>query len=226
MVDHFENEKLLKKEFIPTIETIIEKEKSEWTNSDFMFITCCYSTYKEKYHYLIKQLKKSGFDWIPNEIIDICFSRIKCLILSPNLIFELEVYCEDEHNNKDQNSRLSGRIDCYDVENDVIWEFKCVAGALTFAHRVQLIVYMYLFYFGNSATSNEVDYDEQIDKNKQKLETDIVTGKLFNIRTNELIEINVSISKLKEIIILLCNIKRNGIHNVLSDKDFVQTFLY
>jgi hypothetical protein len=75
---------------------------------------------------------------------------------------------------------ISGCLDCIDKKNKTIWEFK-FTNDLKSEHFIQLAIYKYILNLKN------------------------YKYKLFNIKTNELCEIDVSNSDLKKIIDLLIN---------------------
>lgn len=170
-----------------------------FTIEEYTFMATCYWTFQNKYYFKICQLKT--YEWISEKEKTDCVNRIIGLKLSENIHFERPVSEWFENCFKDANYSLSGRIDCYDEETDIIWEFKCVK-ELQHIHKIQLLLYMFL-----------------LGKEKGKEKTDCLTGNLFNIRTNELIQLKCTFQNLEEIVIHLCNCKLNSNPNVFNDDD-------
>jgi hypothetical protein len=82
-----------------------------------------------------------NYDWLSKENLDKCIERIKSLNLSSQVIFE-QGYSSTEDKNLSGNS-LEGYVDCFDISNNSVYEFKCVK-ELTISHMIQLGIYMYM----------------------------------------------------------------------------------
>lgn len=183
----------------------IKQNDNNFTIEEYTFMATCYWTYQNKYYFKICQLKT--YQWISEKEKNDCVNRIIGLKLSENVEFEKPVSEIFRNKHKEKDYSLCGRIDCYDAETNIIWEFKCVK-ELQHIHKVQLLFYMFLF-----------------GKETLKENSDILTGNLFNIRTNELIEIKCSFQNLELIVIHLCNCKLNSNPNVFNDEEeFLEYF--
>jgi len=180
--------------------------KNIYDIEDYTFMACCHWTEREHYHFKILQLREN-FDWISEEAKDACIERMKNLGLTGSIDFEKRVFEELSSYDDKEPCELVGFIDCYDQEEETVYEFKCVA-ELTNQHKIQLIVYMYLIF--------RDDKDDE----------DVVQGKLFNILTNELISIRVIMTNLKQIMHYLFNLKITGKTIEYSDDQFVESFSY
>jgi AAA domain len=180
------------------------KKMETLTNEEFIFSATCYWTKQQKYHFKILQLQT--FDWISEDDKQKCLNRVQDLHLSDNIEFEKGV-ATCFKNDKGEKCKLTGFIDCYDSDTDIIWEFKCVQ-EVTKTHKAQLLVYMYLF-----------------GCQEEKQNEDIVTGRLYNIRSNELIEMKCTYQNLTEIMVYICQTKLNSNPDEINDDlEFLEYF--
>jgi len=99
------------------------------------------------------------------------------------------------------NFEIYGQIDM--IDDDYIWEFKCV-DELKIEHYIQLLFYILLYY-------NE---KKQIKK-----------GRLYNIKTNEINEINMSIEEIKHVCEQILLHKYLFVDNDKSDDKFIKDCL-
>lgn len=162
---------------------------------EFLYISNCYCADLD--NFIFKVLQIDNYDWISTSNMDECLNRLLKLNLSSNSIFEYKI--------KDKISKynriITGTIDCYDKENNIIYEFKCVQ-TLTNEHFLQLLIYMYLHKHDepNNTTAKYV---------------------IFNIYTNEYFEMKCDIDELD---ILIANIFNNkyGEKKTLDDDTFLK----
>lgn len=194
------------------MEQIMEKIKDkdattnpEFTIEEYTFMATCYWTYQNNYFFKICQLKT--YQWISEKQKTECVNRIINLKLSTQLEFEKKVSVWFPNEREGTDYGLSGRIDCFDTETNIVWEFKCVK-ELQHIHKIQLLLYMFL-----------------LGKETGKTQTDIMVGHLFNIRTNELIEIKCNFYNLEQIVVHLCNCKLNSNPTEFNDdEEFLECF--
>lgn len=86
--------------------------------------------------YTYRNRQITSFKWITKEIFMRCNERIYSLFDSEyKLVFEQEV--------RNESPALIGAIDCYNIEKNEIYEFKCVS-ALGPEHHIQLALYQYM----------------------------------------------------------------------------------
>ena len=85
---------------------------------ELLFICICYSSVRSKVLYKITQIKY--LDWINNEHLQIAKERLDTLNIHNNSRYEFPAagLCIDKN--------IAGRYDLYDVDNNNIYEFKCV----------------------------------------------------------------------------------------------------
>jgi len=148
------------------------------TIGELLYISNCWTaTINNKINYLYKIYQIKNYDWLSLDILKKCVNRLNTLNISKNAIFEYTL--EGNLCYKNKVIEIYGSIDCIDINNKNIYEFKCVK-TLDITHYLQIAIYMYL-YIKNNNTENVNYY-------------------LYNILTNELIEISCNIENLKIIV--------------------------
>jgi len=155
-----------------------------------------YTAFQEKLYFKLRQIGDHEYNWINNEALDRSRNRLENTIgqeckdhkpliektiihSSQELEHEvidayLEKYFEDG-----VQFRFTGRTDL--ITAKTVWEIKCVK-ELTMDHQLQVIIYAWLYQM--------LDYPEK-------------TFKLFNIRTNEVQELNATREELDFVVISL-----------------------
>ena len=117
-----------------------------------------YNCIQSGYYHPLKQIKY--YNWLNIKITKIIIKRLITHI-SKNAIFEYRLFANNVLNgiatkNELQNYGLCGMIDCYDVNNKILWEFKCVKEFNT-DHFIQLALYAYLLYKYTITTKNRIN---------------------------------------------------------------------
>lgn len=104
-----------------------------------LYIANYWNTKKTGYLFKLHQIGK--YDWLSKINLKKSVSRLISLGISNNSEFEYLAMIE---NKKELCGRkLTGFFDCFDVANNIIYEFKCV-NSLEKEHYVQLAIYMYM----------------------------------------------------------------------------------
>lgn len=152
--------------------------------------------------YLFKLYQINNYNWLNKENLDKCIYRLNNLHISENAKYEhyLELENSAELDNYPEllNRRIVGYIDC--IDNNNIYEFKCV-NKLDNEHYLQLAIYMYL---------NE----------NNNIHENIYNYFLYNILTNELVQINCTNKNLKDLMEYLIYSKYYNEKELLDD-DFI-----
>lgn len=154
------------------------------TPEELLYLSNCWNTHKNGYIFKIYQI--TNYSWLQKNELDECMNRLDKLKISMNSLFEYYISAENEQELLNRN--LIGYIDCVDKENNIVYEFKCVQ-KLEKEHYLQLAIYMYLYEL-------KKQYIENIE-NISNGETKYI---LFNILTNEYINIKCEFQKLKKMI--------------------------
>ena len=104
---------------------------------ELLYIANCWNSHSSGYNFKTNQI--TNYSWLPKEKFEKCMSRLETLNISENSIFEHLLEYD-----VDKNKQISGFIDCIDITNRIIYEFKCVK-ELKKEHYLQLALYMYIY---------------------------------------------------------------------------------
>jgi len=141
---------------------------------------------------LYKFYQITNYTWLTKENLQKGIDRLKTLQISKNACFEVSFQLESEV--ELLNRKLIGVFDCIDVDNRV-FEFKCVQ-QLTKEHCLQLATYMYMYEIQSSKkTLSHKKKDKKQDKKQNRR-----SYFLYNILTDELLEIRCTLYNLKQMI--------------------------
>ena len=89
--------------------------------------------------YHCKQNQVLSYDWLTDDARNMCIARMQSLGISKKAMFEHQMdHCVS------LSQKLCGHADCVDVENYVVYEFKCTQ-SLESKHILQLAIYMFLY---------------------------------------------------------------------------------
>lgn len=167
------------------------------TPEELLYISNCWNTSKNGYLFKIYQI--TNYNWLPQKKLDECINRLTELNISINSEFEYKLTAEREE--ELLNRGLIGHIDCIDKENNIIYEFKCVQ-TLKKEHYLQLAFYMYMYEL-------------------KKIKADDTKYVLFNILTNEYMNITCEFQKLKKMVGYIIDFKYNKVNHITT-KDFIK----
>lgn len=162
--------------------------------NDLLKISLYYSAQQNKTDYKLKQI--TSFDWLTKTILEEGTERLSNVVKGKNLLFEESIEGVFFGNT------IIGEMDCIDLDNKIIYEFKCTKD-LTTSHMIQLAIYMCICMTINGYK----DYKYR----------------LFNIFTNELLEISGTPEGLQEMIKILIEHKMTG-EIMKSDEEFLKEF--
>jgi hypothetical protein len=158
---------------------------------DLLKISLYYTSQQNKTDYKLKQITK--FDWLSEFTLEQGINRLKEVVgFGQGLIFEESVEKNYE------GILIFGEMDCVDTTNKIVYEFKCTK-TLTSSHIIQIAIYKYL--------------------NEKELTKDY-KYRLYNIFTDELIDIEISPENLKKMIKILIEHKTSETSN-LTDIEFL-----
>lgn len=104
-----------------------------------LFLSNKWNAYKTGYLFKTYQITK--YDWLQKSKLDECIDRINELNISIHSSFEIFIQAKNEE--ELLGRELRGYVDCFDEENNILYEFKCVQN-LEKEHYLQLAVYMYI----------------------------------------------------------------------------------
>lgn len=124
--------------------------------------------------YFSNRLKGKNKEYSPIKNIDKAINRLMNLNINPNAEFEVPFEYP-----LDEDTIISGRIDCIDNSNKSIYEFKCINYCFDYIHYFQSAIYQYCI-------------------SKEKGEP--YQCFLFNIKSNELREIQYNPEIIEELL--------------------------
>ena len=185
------------------------------TIAEYLFTACLFSATQECLYSRIKQIPIDDYSWMTDETVDECFSRLDETIGEEcrSGPWKTEAYIirhtDDLHHilideilndafPDNITYRFSARADL--ITEQSLWELKCTS-QLTLEHKLQLVIYAWLYECSSS------------DKKKYYL---------FNIKTNEHLELQATREQLTNIIIEVIKGKTKMV--ALTDTEFAQQF--
>lgn len=177
-----------------------------------------YCSYVSQYNFKNVQIKYHT--WLSRENLDKCIMRCKGLNISSKSQFECSFACDIKVFRYDQHVdyTITGNADCIDDNN--FYEFKCVK-ELKSEHFLQLAIYMYMH------QAYIIEYYCKLHKLTcclSKVPPEILTKYhyyLYNILTDEMVEIKCSFENLQALVTTLIN-EKNKEYPKCTDDEFIQ----
>jgi hypothetical protein len=181
--------------------------------SDYLFLANVYTAFQEKLYFKLKQIGDHEYNWITDEALERSKNRlentigqeckehkplIEKTIIHSSQEIEHEVidnYLE-EYFEEGVQFRFTARTDL--ITAKTVWEIKCVK-ELTMDHQLQVIIYAWLY--------RMLGYPRK-------------SFKLFNIRTNEVQELNATREEIDFVMISLLQGKYQKMERK-CDEDFL-----
>ena len=182
--------------------------------SEYLFLANVYTAFQEKLYFKLKQIGEHEYNWISDSVLQRSRQRLEKTIgsecqeskplIEKTIIHQsqesehevidnyLEEYFEEE-----VQFRFTARTDL--ITSETVWEIKCVR-EITMDHQLQVVIYAWLYTI--------LGYPEK-------------SFKIFNIRTNEVQELNATSEELDFIMISLLQGKYQKVAK-LSDEEFLE----
>jgi hypothetical protein len=176
--------------------------KDKMTVGDILYLANLYNSITSGYIFKTEQIKE--YKWLESKPLKVCLERLENVVSRERTDYEVSVEAEEIIYNR----RLVGILDILEIpilaivsNKATIWELKCVSH-ITNEHILQLCIYSWIL--------------ENMDKYKA-LEK---SYKLFNIYTNEIIEIEYN-HKVRGVVEYLVKAKYGSLERC-SDEEFIQ----
>jgi len=170
-----------------------------------------YCSFASGYTFKTQQIKR--YDWMTIEQLEACTKRLDSLLNGHVCLFEEACF------KNVMNFTIVGRIDCVSLSNNTIYEFKCVK-ELKDEHLLQLAIYAFLY-----LRLPKMDPDRPSLYDSSLYEQISVSGPrryiLFNILSNEQIEVKADESDLTNMIEYLIDERTNKSQSEL-DSSFLE----
>jgi hypothetical protein len=139
------------------LKQIIQNELPEYptTISDYLFLANIHVATKEKIYFRLKQIEEDEYNWITEEMIQKCMSRLNTIIEydeCPQIEKEI-IHCSMHEENMKINEKLSPYfmdeqfqfIAITDIiTKKAVWELKCT-NRITIEHLLQLSIYAWIW---------------------------------------------------------------------------------
>jgi hypothetical protein len=182
-----------------------------------LYLATRYCSYRSGYKFKNVQIKYHT--WLSLKNFDKCNLRCKSLNISSRSQFESLFECKIKVPRHDQVAEyeISGCADCIDGNN--FYEFKCVK-ELKPEHFLQLAIYMYMH------QASKIDVycmSNKLTCHLDNVPIEILTKYhyyLYNILTDEMVEIKCSFKDLQDIVITLIN-EKNKEYPKCTDDEFI-----
>ncbi len=182
------------------------------TPSDYLYLANVYIAFQEKLYFKLKQIPQHNHNWISDAHVQLCKRRLdkiigieSCPVIEKTIIhqsMDLEHNTLDillsEYFDESVKFRFTARVDV--ITQNTLWELKCVR-ELSMDHQLQVIIYAWLYRHLYPDDNKDV--------------------KIFNIRTNEVMQLCATTEQLNYVVIHLLQGKYYR-PEPLSDQDFVK----
>ena len=182
--------------------------------SEYLFLANVYTAFQEKLYFKLKQIGEHEYNWITDAMMERARLRLEKTVgqeckeskplIEKTIIHQSQEIEHEAIDNYLQEYfeegiyfRFTARTDL--ITSDTVWEIKCVR-EITMDHQLQVVIYTWLYKL--------LGYPEK-------------KFKIFNIRTNEIQELNADMEELDFIVISLLQGKYQKVAK-LSDEEFLE----
>jgi hypothetical protein len=184
------------------------------TISDYLYLANILQATETKLYSKLKQIQPDEYDWIKDDVILKCFQQLDAVVgidcklnewkpehtilysSADEDHFEIDL-CLSEFLGHDYKYRFQARIDL--LTDNTLWEFKCTS-KISVEHMLQLIIYAWIWL--NVYKTPKI-------------------FRLFNIKTNELWELNANKTELTQIVVELIRGKYDGKNDKKTDDYYI-----
>ena len=189
------------------------------TIAEGLFVCNCWNAHVSGYLNPVYQIKT--YNWFDQAELEQCMKRMDALNIDDQGQFEKSI--EISNRLELLGRTLCGSVDC--VDSRYLYEFKCV-GSLQPQHYLQLVIYMYL----DNHTKSQPNHNNnpfakyrksgKLAENKKDNNSGRI-GRLYNILTDELVDIRNDPKIIDEIVKMLFYAKYST-KNRITDTDFIK----
>uniref|UniRef100_A0A6C0HJV7 Uncharacterized protein n=1 Tax=viral metagenome TaxID=1070528 RepID=A0A6C0HJV7_9ZZZZ len=172
------------------------------TSDDYLYLANLSIATQEKLYSKLKMIDRNEYSWLKENVINMCFERLEQTV-GPECIgrwtperllirynddldhFYIDEIIKNEMKDKTTLYRFAARVDLMTKQS--IWELKCTS-ELSFDHKLQLIIYTWLYYM-------RMDPEKREKKQRKSY--------LFNIKTGEWLQLHANLDQLTFIVVQL-----------------------
>ena len=172
--------------------------KDKMTVSDILYLANLYSSIMSGYIFKIEQIKE--YKWLKPKPLKECLERMGTVVSREDTKYEVPIEAKEVIYNR----RLVGILDVVDGSKNIVYELKCVQ-TVTSENILQLAIYSWIV--------------EGLEWSKDRN----ITYRLFNIFTNEIVEVTYN-QKVKGMVEFLIKAKYGSLARC-SDEEFIERCL-
>ena len=188
------------------------------TPGDYLFLANVYTAFNEKLYFKLRQISQTDYTWISASMMDKCKARlnrfvgIECEESKP-LVEKVIIHQSQEMEHERIDAVLSEYFDDsvrfrFTARTDIItaktvWEIKCVR-EITMDHKLQVVIYAWIYSILNPETPRAF--------------------RVFNINTNEVLELKATFEQLNFIVVSLLQGKYQE-NVVKTDEEFINSLI-
>jgi hypothetical protein len=188
------------------------------TPGDYLFLANVYTAFNERLYFKLRQIAPADYKWITPAMMDKCKSRLnqqvgkECADSKP-LIEKVIIHQSQEMEHERLDALLAEYFDesvrfRFTARTDIItaktvWEIKCVR-EITMDHKLQVVIYAWIYQILNPLTPRAF--------------------RVFNVNTNELLELRASFAQLNFIVVSLLQGKYQEM-STKTDEEFLASVI-
>jgi uncharacterized protein YlbG (UPF0298 family) len=190
--------------------------------SDYLYMANLLATTTDLFYSRFKQIAPDDYQWITTDILQQCYASLNNVLreetdpdgwaIEQNIIHHsdevshvsIDDILQDTLQSSNSVYRFSARADL--ITDDSLWELKCTS-QLTLDHKLQLIIYAWLHQLKN-AGKKDVEHTKYF---------------LYNIKTNEYLQLHANVEDMTTIVLEI--IKNKYVtRRDLTDEEFCAQF--
>lgn len=179
--------------------------------AEYLYLGNVYTAVRDRLYFKLAQIKQGQYTWLDQSMVNACHLHMQTHI-SADARYEQELGDSSTdaignlmyiHNTEYGKINIKGRVDA--VDNDNVWEFKCVT-ALQIEHHLQVMIYAWLWTKCMESTAGKRRY------------------RLMNIRTGEIRQLRLDITVLDNVMDVVFK-NKYGKPQVKTDEEFIDDLL-
>lgn len=165
------------------VDKLLKDDVNDIAIPDLLFLANYWNAIKDGVLFKVCQIHE--YAWVSPEMMELGVDRIKSLHMGDHVMFEQHMAVNVSHPQLRLVYPIHGYIDCVDVSENTVYEFKCVQ-QITNEHILQLAVYMYMWEREKRTNSRYI---------------------LYNICTDEQIELKSTFENVEDLVVTLIRSK-------------------
>ena len=207
---------------------LMKKTPNKMSISEVLKLTTYWYCYQNDLLHKVKQINK--YNWLPKEIVQLCLVRLENVLkcndssakfeheISTSMMYELFSNAEELY-----NYQIRGFMDIYSFKKNIIFELKCKQ-ALSQEDILQVAIYKYIMEMIYDNVINEGKLKKYFTEEKREIlkNNGHPTAILYNIFTEEKLEIKASLESLKKMMNTIIYEKYIKKKDKVNDEEFLK----